>query len=141
MYENYTRQSLPSKEYRALLGTALCVFNSNNAFIIENILSHDENNSYSWYDLIDKTSGELSQPIKETITRASTTDIALLFQELIKKRNRIMHSFQITGPGGEQILATKDRNHNQYVITSELLMEFIKKNSELSNLLHEFRGH
>ena len=25
MYESYTRQSLPSKQYRELLGTALCV--------------------------------------------------------------------------------------------------------------------
>lgn len=39
MYENYTRQALPSKTYRELLGTALCVFNSNNAFIIENVLN------------------------------------------------------------------------------------------------------
>ena len=37
MYEPYTRQSLPSKEYRELLGSALCVFSSNNGFIIENI--------------------------------------------------------------------------------------------------------
>ena len=33
MYENYTRQSLPTKEYRELLGSAICVFNSNNSFI------------------------------------------------------------------------------------------------------------
>ena len=32
MYEPYTRQSLPSKEYRELLGSALCVFSSNNGF-------------------------------------------------------------------------------------------------------------
>ena len=39
MYENYTRQSLPSRKYRELLGSAVCVFNSNNSFVIENILS------------------------------------------------------------------------------------------------------
>ena len=27
MYEPYTRQSLPDKEYRELLGSAICVFN------------------------------------------------------------------------------------------------------------------
>ena len=43
MYERYTRQSLPSKNYRELIGTALCVFNSNNGFIIENILRVDTN--------------------------------------------------------------------------------------------------
>ena len=37
MYENYTRQALPPKEYRELLGSAIFVFNSNNAFILENI--------------------------------------------------------------------------------------------------------
>lgn len=49
MYENYTRQALPSKKYRELLGSALCVFNSNNAFVIENILRSDDNSEYSWY--------------------------------------------------------------------------------------------
>ena len=49
MYEDYTRQSLPSKEYRELLGSALCVFNSNNAFIIENILREDGGANYNWY--------------------------------------------------------------------------------------------
>lgn len=41
MYENYTRHSLPDKEYRELLGSAICVFNSNNSFIIENVLRED----------------------------------------------------------------------------------------------------
>ena len=42
MYETYTKQSLPTKEYRELVGTALCVFCSNNAFMIENIIKTDE---------------------------------------------------------------------------------------------------
>ena len=42
MYESYTRQSLPTKQYRELLGSAICVFNSNNAFIVENILRCDD---------------------------------------------------------------------------------------------------
>lgn len=46
MYENYTKQALPSKSYRELLGSALCVFNSNNTFIIENILRVDNNSQY-----------------------------------------------------------------------------------------------
>lgn len=48
MYESYTRQSLGSKEYRELLGTAQMVFNANNAFIIENILRYDTNSFYNW---------------------------------------------------------------------------------------------
>lgn len=43
MYEHYSRQCLPSKKYRELLGSAVCVFNSNNSFIIENILGCVDN--------------------------------------------------------------------------------------------------
>ena len=67
MYEKYTRQSLPSKRYRELLGSAMCVFNSNNSFVIENILNNQDH--YSWYDLIDMESGRLFKPINDTITK------------------------------------------------------------------------
>jgi hypothetical protein len=137
MYEE-TRQALPSENYRALLGSAICVFNSNNQFIIENILRIDDIN-YNWYDLIDKTSGELSEPIKETITKKSNTKITNLFSLIVSKRNRIIHSFQVT-ENGEQILRTKDRQHKQYNISEEYLLEFIKDNETLSSMLHEFRG-
>jgi len=141
MYENFTHQALPSKEYRELLGTAICVFNSNNSFIIENILAHDHANIYSWYDLIDRTSGQLKQQIEETISRISGQKIFDLFSAIVKKRNRISHSFQITDVNGEQILRTKDENNNQYNITADFLMDFIKDNEEISNLLHSLRGY
>lgn len=138
MYENYSRQALPSKKYRELLGSALCVFVSNNSFIIENILKCDDR--YSWYKLIDKQSGELLQDIKNTITKNSNTKIAELFNSLISKRNRIIHSFQCT-VNGEQILVTKDKDHRQYDITEEFLLDFIRENEELCDLLHDFRGY
>ena len=115
MYEDYSRQSLPSKRYRELLGSAICVFNSNNQFVIENILRID-NSNYNWYELIDKMSGKLINPITETITKNSDEKISSLFSNLVSKRNRIIHSFQITSEN-EQILCTKDKNHQQYIIT------------------------
>jgi len=139
MYEEYSRQALPSKRYRELLGSAICVFNSNNQFIIENILRIDRL-SYNWYELIDKTSGQLSEPIKETITKNSDTKIAKLFSSIIGKRNRIIHSFQIT-EDNDQILRTKTKKHEQYTITESYLLEFIKDNENLSSMLHNFRGH
>lgn len=139
MYEEYSRQSLPSKEYRELLGSAICVFNSNNQFIIENILRID-GTSFNWYELIDKTSGGLSQPVKETITKKSDTKIAALFSAIIGKRNRIIHSFQIT-ENNEQVLRTKTRNNEQFTITKSYLLGFIKDNEELSTMLHKLRGH
>ena len=141
MYENYTRQSLPTKEYRELLGSAICVFNSNNSFIIENILREDGGRNYSWYDLIDKTSGQLKAAINDTITTKAGSEIAQIFSDLVDKRNRIIHSFQITNDDKEQILATKDKQHNQFVITKEYLWDFIKGNEVLSDKLYTFRGY
>ena len=141
MYENYTRQSLPTKEYRELLGSAICVFNSNNSCIIENILREDGGRNYSWYDLIDKTSGQLKAAINDTITTKAGSEIAQIFSDLVDKRNRIIHSFQITNDDKEQILATKDKQHNQFVITKEYLLDFIKGNEVLSDKLYTFRGY
>ncbi|MFJ5795644.1 selenium binding protein [Bacillus atrophaeus] len=140
MYEEYSKQSLPSRKYRKLLGSAICVFNSNNAFIIENILKKDEENRFNWQELIDYTSGQLSQQIKETITKFSDTKITSCFSEVIGMRNRIIHSFQITDGDGKQTLATKHKNGKQVIITEDYLYNFIKKNEELS-VLNEFRGH
>ena len=142
MYEPYSRQSLPDKEYRTLLGSALCVFSSNNAFIIENILRID-NTKYDWYALMDRTSGGLEPIIRETICKvAGDCEIADVFKDIIRMRDRIVHSFQITDKDGEQRLATKEKQKNgnkQFVITKELLLEFIAKNGELSSKLHSFR--
>lgn len=141
MYENYTRQPLPERDYRELLGSSICVFNSNNSFIIENILNTDSSETYNWYDLIDQTSGKLRQAIKPTISRESESAIADLFDDLVGRRNRIVHSFQVTNDDGEQILRTKDRLHKQFDITREFLLKFIEDNERLSNMLHDFRGY
>lgn len=108
MYENYTRQALPSKEYRELLGSAICVFNSNNSFIIENILREDNSQRYNWWDLIDRMSGQLSDPIKNTITAKAGSEIFEFFADITAKRNRIVHSFQITDIDGEQRLSSSN---------------------------------
>lgn len=138
MYEEYSHQSLPSKNYRELLGTAISVFNSNNQFVIENVLRID-NSNYNWYELIDGTSGDLLEPIKETITKNSDKKIAILFGNLVSKRNRILHSFQVT-ENNEQILRTKNKKNEQYNITEEYLLEFISENDSLSTMLHKLRG-
>lgn len=143
MYEPYTRQSLPSKEYRELLGSALCVFSSNNGFIIENIIH--TSNAYDWYNLIDLESGKLKKSITDTISRnTGNKDIEILFSEIVEMRNRIIHGFRITSKQGEQILATKTRKKDgsiQFEITKEYLLDFIKKNEELSDMLYKYRGY
>ena len=144
MYEAYSKQSLPEKEYRELLGTALCVFSSNNGFLIENIIRTNVSPD-SRYDLIDKTSGQLKAHLSSTISKKSgNKDIENLFLEMAKMRNRIIHGFRITSKEGEQILATKERKENghlQFEITPKYLMDFIEKNDKLSDLLHEYRGY
>lgn len=139
MYEDYTRQSLPNKKYREHLGTALCVFNSNNAFIIENIL-HTNSKEYDWYNLMDLTSGKLSNIINSTISSFASDEIIDMFNKVVEKRNRIIHSFQITDKDTEQRLATKTSKTNiQFIITEEYLLEFIKDNEKLCLLLHDYR--
>lgn len=143
MYESYTKQSLPSKEYRELLGTALSVFSSNNSFIIENIIRTD--NTFDWYELIDRVSGSLKDPIEKTISnRIGNSKIKDLFLEIVEMRNRIIHGFRITSKEGEQVIATKElkeKGSRQFIITEDYLMDFIKKNDELSDLLHKYRGY
>ena len=143
MYESYSKQALPSKEYRELLGSALCVFNSNNAFIVENILRFDTHEQFNWYKLIDAESGQLKPAISSTITKVSGNVIANLFDEIVIMRNRIVHSFQVT-KNDEQILATKTRMKNgneQFIITKEYFLEFIEKNEKLSSALNKIRGY
>ncbi len=138
MYENYSRQAVPSRKYRELLGTAICVFNSNNSFVIENILRSDDNGQYDWYSLIDRESGKLKEPIQHTIAKKTNEEIGELFSEIVTMRNRIIHSFQITYDG-QQILATKTRikeGNQQFIISEEYLLKFIKKNEELSSVLY-----
>lgn len=143
MYESYSRQSMPERHYRELLGSAICVFNQNNSFIIENILCNDEAGAYNWYDLIDLESGKIKAKVKEIITSKFGDEIEKLFSELIVMRNRIIHSFQIT-KDGQQILATKipqKDGGSQFVITEDYLLDFINKNEKLSDLLHKLRGY
>lgn len=139
MYESLTRQSLPTKEYRELLGTALCVFSSNNGFFIENILRFDANDTLSWYELIDKASGELPTIANRVLVNEQGQAIVKLFQKIVRMRNRIIHSFRITNKEGEQSLATKTKDNIQFEISETYLMEFIRENDNLSSMLYELR--
>lgn len=143
MCEAYTRQSLPTKVYRELLGCALCVFSSNNGFIIENILK--TNSKFNWYQLTDKESGNIADIFKSTIfSKCRNTKIVDLFYEIVEMRNRIIHGFRITSSNGDQVLATKTKikdGNKQFEITEDYLKNFIRKNGELSILLHAYRGY
>ena len=144
MYEDYTRQSLPEKYYRELLGTALCVFNSNNAFIIETILRMDITGKCDWYHLTYLESGRLRESVHNVISTQCGSEVENLFVELIKRRNRIIHSYTITNSSNQQVLATKKLikgGNIQFEITDEYLFEFIKLNDKLSSMLHKIRGY
>ena len=143
MYEDYSRQALPNKRYRELLGSSICAFNSNNAFIIETILRLDDDGRYTWYRLIDMESGKVLNDALKPIKNLCGEQIYQQFGELVKMRNRIIHSFQITDSSGEQILATKEQEKNgnrQFHITEKYLLDFIEKNEALSDCLHQLRG-
>ena len=130
-----TRQSLPSERYRLLLGTAICVFSSNNGFIIENVLGIDR--SKSWYELIDKTSGS----VKNHVDGKLPDEIVHLFDELVKMRNRIIHGFRITNENDEQTIQTKEKSGRQFEITEDYLLDFIRKNEVLALMLDNFKSN
>lgn len=118
----------------------MSVFSSNNSFIIENILRTDP--SYSWHDLIDLESGKLKPIIKEIISTRTNIEISEKFSEIVDMRNRIIHGFRITSKSGKQILGTKVKNSGeQFDITDEYLINFIKNNDELSSMLTKYRGY
>lgn len=139
MYESYTRQALPTKDYRELLGSAICVFNSNTSFIIENL--RHKNNLLSWYELLDKQGNKLQKEIEKEL-RDIAPNICDKYKELTSKRNRIVHSFQITYEN-EQILSTKTYSPEniQFHIDRNYLLNFIKENEKLSTMLYELRDN
>lgn len=135
MYDStLTRQSLPSERYRLLLGTAIGVFNSNNGFVIENLLRIDD--LASWYKLMDMSSGA----VKSYARGKLPDEIIDLFGEVIDMRNRIIHSFQATNDNEEQTMWTKEKSGKQFEITEDYLVNFIRKNEQLAIMLDEFRN-
>ena len=67
--------------------------------------------------------------IEKTIANSNPA-IAKKFGEIVEMRNRIIHVFRVTSPDGEQ-----------FIITEKYLIDFIKKNDELSDMLHNYRGY
>ena len=41
----------------------------------------------------------------------------------------------------EQVIATKEKSGHQFEITEDYLLDFIRKNENLSDMLHQFRGY
>ena len=138
-----TRQSISDDEFMYLLGVCQWVFNSNCSFIIEMIDKEHHNNSKEpWHTLIDLTAGNLLN-YKNKIISILGDEIYDLFDELIDKRNTIIHSI----PTGEKvddyvIPIYINSSKNKYVrIDKNFLMNFIKKNEQLSDKIYNFRGY
>ena len=150
MRSQYSNQPVSDPEYMTLLGTALYVFNANNAFIIENMLNISDYRD--WWYLIDQESGTINSMIQGKHYSSAFNghdEILYLFHDLVLRRNRIIHSFPITSykesddPDG-QILRTKEKiknGNNQFTITKNFLLNFIKDNDNLSQLLNDLRNH
>lgn len=142
MKSGLTRQSLPDRDYLELLGAALCVYNSNFGFLIENIRHTDP--TREWRDLVDKPAGGLLTIVKEVISkRSGNNEIADLFKNLSERRHRIIHSLRATSRVNKQTLYTKEMEKNggeQFEITVRYLEDFVSDNSVLAGLLDEYRN-
>lgn len=150
MRSQYSNQPVSDPEYMTLLGTALYVFNANNAFIIENMLNISDYRD--WWHLIDQESGTIDSMIQGKHYSSvfnEHDEILRLFHDLVLRRNRIIHSFPITSykesddPDG-QILHTKEKieaGNKQFTINKHFLLNFIKDNERLCQLLDNLRNH
>lgn len=150
MRSQYSNQPVSDPEYMTLLGTALYVFNANNAFIIENMLNISDYRD--WWHLIDQESGTIDSIIQGKHYSSvfnEHDEILRLFHDLVLRRNRIIHSFPITSykesddPDG-QILHTKEKieaGNKQFTINKNFLLNFIKDNERLCQLLDNLRNH
>lgn len=95
---------------------------------------------YNWSELIGLEGGKLQRRMKKGAL-SECDEICSLFELLCLKRNRIIHSFQITNAKGEQVLATREKSGHQFEITESYLLDFIIENGQLSSLLHSYRGY
>lgn len=130
----YSNDPLPSLEYLQLLGTALYVFNNTNTLVIETILKCDRD-QFTWNDLIDRNSGNLRWPIRQTIAKSSNVFVED-FEALVGVRNRIAHSYQILDESGQPVLAARDHKTGEItVLTSEYLANFIEDNKKFVTYL------
>lgn len=138
---NYkTRLSLPEEEYTELLGSALYAFDCNFSFVIENIINSHKSNK-DWYVLNGRASkdNDVSKELLKILDGDKDNRIYKTFRDLISSRNRIVHSFPCTTKDNKQMLRTLNDKKEQYYISKEYLLDFIKKNEEFCNLLYDFR--
>lgn len=154
MYESYSRQALPDRKYREILGAALYVFNSNYDFLIENILHIKDKlqlqDDIDWWDLMNLEAGKLKrklqqdsffEPYKEIFDHHPS--LMHQFNHLKNRRNRIVHSFAATSNHDtqKQVLYSLDpKTKEQEEITEAYLLEFIKENEAFTLRLDEFRN-
>ena len=154
MYESYSRQALPDRKYREILGAALYVFNSNYDFLIENILHIKDKlqlkNDIDWWNLMNLEAGKLKRKLQQDSSFEPYREIfdhhpSLMgeFNHLKNRRNRIVHSFTAASDhdSHKQVLYSLDpKTKEQEEITEAYLLEFIKENEVFALRLDEFRN-
>ena len=141
-----TNQSLSSDEYLELLGISNWVFQSNVAFIIEMIdMEHHDHSKASWFELVEATSGQLKSRHEDKIRNCIGSEAFVLFADLVKRRNQIVHSLPTGVLYNEHpiMIYRSPRKHasKSIEITDEILKKFISDNNKLSCLIHKARGY
>lgn len=76
MYKVVYKATTSKKEYRALPGSALCIFNSNFTFVIENIFRKNPNR-YQCHELIVLENGKLKNRLVLRMTMRLSICLAL----------------------------------------------------------------
>jgi hypothetical protein len=131
---------MPDGDLVKLIGISTIAFNSNLQFLIKNYLTKSENSDDDWWTLTDIEAGQIRRRTKDFLIENGFDEIDAVFNDLVNKRNRIIHSFSVTCQDGTQGLNTLDRKtHNQFQIDEQYLHEFIVDNQGFSDLLYKMR--
>lgn len=128
---------LPTADYTILLGASIYSFNYCLAYIIE-LLSSQIHPKLDWYTLTDKTAGMICGDVEDYLDNKDNINpkLHVVYKNLCNRRNRIIHSFPVTGDHGvEQRLQTKTRANNQSAITKEYMKDFIHDVTDFRNRL------
>ena len=135
MISKITRLSLPNKEYLELFGGAICAYNQLVALIIE-IVWHEKCDARLWSQMLDD-----SRVFEKEMKNFFDEQICKAFHIVSTKRNRIVHSVQITH-NGEQVMYTKSKDKDggeRDIIDTDYLVSFLGNVSDIHYKLDKLR--
>ncbi|WP_172637222.1 hypothetical protein [Bifidobacterium sp. A11] len=145
---------MPADDDLYLIGLSLFVFNRLYQFMIE-LLGYDTAVTKTWHELMDMPLKGITDNLCSFICRIYGIDeeedkqhVNAVFDELVERRNRIVHEFIVTDETG-QALRTKtkhnfpdpEKQNQQFPVTRGFMQDFISDTKDMEYKLNNFREY